>query len=330
MNRAPSLPDDPTPHHRLQFPHFLAARKVIDPVFLNSPQYDCEPLSAALGCNLILKIETANPIRCFKGRGASYLIQSMSADDRPVVGASAGNWGQALAYSCRTHGRRLILFASVNANPLKVDRMRALGADVRLVGDDFDAAKIEAESFAAENGFRMVADGLDPEASYGAGTMAMELLDNKTTFNAILIPCGNGAMLTGMGRWIKAASPSTKVIGVQSTGADAMEKSWRTRQIIIQQSVNTIADGIGVRVPIAEAVEDMKDTVDDVMLVADSDIARAMKLAFETSGHILEPSGAAGIAAILANPDAFRQKSIATVLCGGNATQDQIRRYMLA
>jgi threonine dehydratase len=330
MNHIPGLPYDPSPHHRLQLSHFLAAKKVIDPVFLQSPQYNCEPLSAALACMVTLKVETANPIRSFKGRGASYLIQSMAADDRPVVGASAGNWGQALAYACRTHNRKLILFASVNANPLKVDRMKTLGADVRLVGNDFDAAKLEGAAFAAKSGLRMVADGLDPEASYGAGTMAMELLDNNANYDAVLIPCGNGAMLTGMGRWIKAASPSTKVIGVQSTGADAMEKSWRTGEIIVHKSVNTIADGIGVRVPIAEAVEDMKDTVDDVMLVDDKDIARAMKLAFETSGHILEPSGAAGLAALLANPKAFQQKNIATVLCGGNATLDQIKRYMLA
>jgi threonine dehydratase len=330
MQRNHSLPKDPAPHHRLKLETFLEAQRLVDPVFLGSPQYNCEPLSAALDCNLTLKLETANPIRSFKGRGASYLVQSLANEEGPIVAASAGNWGQALAYACRTHQRQLILFASINANPLKIERMKALGADVRLTGDDFDAAKMEAEGFALNNRLRMVADGLDPEASYGAGTMAMELLQDATKYDAVLIPCGNGAMLTGMGRWIKAASPSTRVIGVQSTGADSMEKSWRSGEIIVHQSVNTIADGIGVRIPIPEAVTDMKETVDDVILVDDTDIAKAMKLAFETSGHILEPSGAAGIAAILAQTQAFAQKNIATVFCGGNATQDQIRRYMLA
>jgi threonine dehydratase len=293
-------------------------------VLLNAPQYDCEPLSAALGCALTLKVETLNPIRSFKGRGASYMIARLAASQAPVVSASAGNWGQALAYACRAKGRKLILFASPHANPLKIARMRALGADVRLDGDDFDAAKLAAERFAREQGLRMVADGLDAEASIGAATIARELIAEHTALDAVLIPLGNGAMLTGMGRWIKAASPHTMVIGVQAAGADAMEKSWRSGSMIVHKSVNTIADGIGVRVPIPEALQDMRGIVDDVLLVDDDSIKQAMKLVFQQAGVVTEPSGAAGVAALLANRERFAGKRIATVLCGGNATAEQI------
>ena len=323
------LPEDPSPTHRLALADFETALGKIAPEFLNSPQYNCEPLSDILGCVLTLKVETANPIRSFKGRGANYLVQSMRHDEHRIVSASAGNWGQALAYCCRQSNRELIMFASVNANPLKLERMRALGADVRLSGDDFDASKIAAASFAATGGFRMVADGLDPEASIGAGTIAIELLQNGAPYDAILVPTGNGAMLTGIGRWIKAASPQTKVIGVQSSGADAMEKSWRSGKIIVHDAVSTIADGIAVRVPIPEAVGDMHDTVDDVLLVDDHHILQAMKLVFEKAGLLVEPSGAAGVAAIVSRQQEFRNLRVATILCGGNMTADQINKWIL-
>jgi threonine dehydratase len=319
---------DPAPDHRLRLEDIATATAHIPGVFLNTPQYNCEPLSAALGCALTVKVETLNPIRSFKGRGASYLIAKLAASETPLVGASAGNWGQALAYACRATSRKLILFASPNANPLKIARMRALGADVRLDGDDFDAAKLAAERFAKEQGLRMVADGLDAEASIGAATIARELIAGHTALDAVLIPLGNGAMLTGMGRWIKAASPHTMVIGMQAAGADAMEKSWRSGSMIVHNSVNTIADGIGVRVPIPEALQDMRGIVDDVLLVDDDSITQAMKLVFQQAGIVTEPSGAAGVAAILAHRERFAGKRIATVLCGGNATADQISWMM--
>jgi threonine dehydratase len=195
------LPDDPMPGHRLKLAEIRRSRQIIDPVFLNSPQYDCEPLSNVLGCRLTIKLDFTNPIRSFKGRGASFLVRSLTVRDpndrQLLVGASAGNWGQAMAYACRQAGRPVILYASVNANPLKIERMCALGAEVRLHGVDFDASKKEAQAFAKEVGARMVGDGFDPEVSEGAGTIAIELLQQSAGYDAVLVPLGNGAMLNG-------------------------------------------------------------------------------------------------------------------------------------
>ncbi len=324
---------DPLPGHRIQLPEIVRAHSVIDPVFLNSPQFDCEPLSAALGCQITLKVETINPIRSFKGRGADFLISNLKAEAarkrQPTVGASAGNWGQALAYSCRAADLPLILYASVNANPLKVERMRALGAEVRLAGVDFDASKTAAKAFADASGLRMVADGLDVEASEGAGTMAMELLAHGAQYDAVLVPLGNGAMLTGIARWFKAVSPRTRIYGVCATGADAMEKSWRSGRILLPPSIKTIADGIGVRVPIPEAVEDMNGIVDDVLLVEDSAIIDAMRLLHRQAGLISEPSGAAGVAALISHRERFAGQHVATIVCGGNLTEEQVRQWLM-
>jgi threonine dehydratase len=319
-------------HHRLSLQAIEQAARVIDPVFLRSPQYECEPLSEALGCKLVLKNECANPIRSFKGRGASYLLHSLHArdpnDSRLIVGSSAGNWGQALAYACRAAGRSLVLYAAVNANPMKVARMRALGADVRLQGHDFDAAKQAAEAFAAREGFLWVADGQDKEASEGAGTIGMELLERGDRFDAVLVALGNGALLTGVARWVKSVASATCVVGVSAAGADAMERSWRHGTIVTPESVNTIADGIAVRVPIPVAVQDMRGIVDDVLLVQDSHMIEAMRLLYRHAGLLVEPSGAVGVAAIVADRQRFAGRRVATILCGSNMTQEQIDTYL--
>ena len=327
------LPRDPLPRHRLSLANIAAAAGVIDPVFLNSPQYECEALSVEVGCQLTLKVETANPIRSFKGRGAEFLIASRLASGalqgRQIIAASAGNWGQAMAYACRKRQLPLTLYASVNANPLKVERMKALGATMVLQGDDFDAAKLAAQEFATATGGLMVADGLDAEAAEGAGTIAMELLTSGPCPDVLVVPLGNGALLTGVARWAKAVHPAIEISGVQATGADAMEKSWRHRKLVFPPSVATIADGIGVRVPIKEAVDDMQGLVDDVQLVEDQTIITAMRLLFQVAGLVVEPSGAAGLAAILSNPSHFKTRRAATIICGGNLTGEQINAWLM-
>ena len=328
-----SAPSDGTPGHRIGLNAILDAREVIDPVFLDTPCYASEPLSSAVDCRLSLKVETLNPIRSFKGRGASLLVDGLKRQGLPsrratLVSASAGNWGQALAYACGQADLPLLLYAARNANPLKVARMRALGAEVRQVGEDFDAAKAAAERHARDAGLRMVADGLDVEASVGAATIAVELTA-RSAFDAVVVPLGNGALLTGIGRWMRAASPETEVIGVSAAGADAMAASWRTGGLIVRDSVDTIADGIAVRVPIPEAVRDMTDTVDDVLLVPDDAIAAAMRLLFVKEGILVEPAGAAGIAALLTFGSRFQGRRVATVLCGSNLTEEQIGRWLL-
>ncbi len=325
---APPL-HDPLPTHRLKLSAIAGASGLIDPVFLNTPAYECEPLSEALGCRLTLKVETTNPIRCFKGRGASLLIERRWASGalagKVMVGASAGNWGQALAFACRARGVPLIMYASIYANPLKIARIKAMGAEVRLHGADFDAAKTEAGAFAASqpSSHVMLADGLDPEASEGAGTIAFELLSRGRRSEIILVPLGNGAMLTGIARWVKAVDPSIRVIGVQARGADAMEKSWRGGTLVFPPSVDTIADGIGVRVPIAEAVEDMRGIVDDVVLVDDRSIIEAMRLLHREAGLLSEPSGASGLAPLIEQPALYKGAQVAAVICGANITREQ-------
>jgi len=305
------------------------ASETIDPVFRDSPQYACEPLSDRLGVATILKVECANPIRSFKGRGTDFLLQRLGRQAAGFVCASAGNFGQGMAYAARKRGDRLTVFAAVAANPLKVDRMRALGADVVLEGADFDAAKVAAKARAERTGAVYVEDGLLPEIAEGAGTIAVELGRMDGPLDAIFVPLGNGSLINGIGTWTKRFSAATRVIGVCAAGAPAMELSWRAGQPTTTDATHTIADGISVRVPIAEALAVMRSAVDEVMLVSDEEIVAAMRALFTDAGLVVEAAGAAGVAAIAKRAGEFAGRRVATPICGGNLTPEQIKRWLL-
>jgi threonine dehydratase len=317
------------PHEapRITLPNIERAASVIDPVFLHTPQFICEPLGTALGVRIALKVETLNPIRSFKGRGADLLV-SRAATDVPLVTASAGNFGQAMAYTCRKRGVELTVFASVNANAFKIERMRDLGARVVLHGQDFDEAKGEARRFAGQCGARLVEDGRDVETAEGAGTIGLEWLALDERLDALLVPLGNGALFNGIARVMKARSPETRMIAVQAAKAPAMVESWRAGRAIECESSGTIADGVAVRVPIDEALRDMDGMVDEAMLVSERAILEAMPLVHRHVGVVTEPAGVLGIAALIENPEAFRDRVAGTILCGGNLTAGQLKMWL--
>lgn len=299
----------------------------IDPVFLNTPQFDCETLGDELGVQFALKVEVLNPIRSFKGRGAELLV-AQASNLKPLICASAGNFGQAMAFACRKRGLPLTVFVATTANRLKVERIRRMGAEVIEWGEDFDAAKLAAREAASNRGCRFVEDGRDDETVEGAGTIAVEWLRSPSPPDVWLIPLGNGGLLNGIGRVVKAVRPSIRLIGVQAAGAPAMLDSWRTGRLVSHGRISTIADGIGVREPIPGAVEELHRVLDDGVLVDDEQILRAMRLIHHHVGLVIEPSGAVGVAAVLAHPDRFRGQRVGTILCGGNVTDEQRRDWL--
>jgi len=302
------------------------ATRAIPALFKGTPQYPCEPLSAALGADLTLKVETANPIRSFKGRGASWLVANLVGRE-PLMCASAGNFGQAMAWACRAAGVPLTVYASTNANPLKLDRMRAMEATVVLFGDDFDAAKAEAKRVAAERGVRFVEDSRDPEPTEGAGTLGLELAA-AGSFDAVVVPLGNGALLAGVATALRERQPGVRMVAVQATGAPAMTESLQTGRVVVHDSIDTIADGIGVRLPVPEALADLEGLVDEFLLVDDATILAAMRLLFAHAGLVAEPSGAVGVAALLAHRARFAGQRVATPVCGGNLTAEQAQAWL--
>ncbi|KQS67883.1 threonine dehydratase [Rhizobium sp. Leaf371] len=313
----------------LSHQNIIAARRIIDPVFLDSPVL----VSETAGLSLFAKDETDNPIRSFKGRGTGYFLaqdtgEGGTAGRDPLVTASAGNFGQGLAYHAARRGRSLVVFASVNANPLKIAAMRRLGAEVRLAGEDFDAAKDAARLYAQERALTFVEDGASAAIAEGAGTIAAELTEAVAAIDAVYVPLGNGALAAGMGCWLKARSPQTRIVAVAAKGAPCMALSFREGRPISSPEGNTIADGIAVRIPVPSAVDWLQGTIDDVVLVDDAQIIEAMRFAHRTWGRRIEPAGAAGLAAILAEAESLAGQRLATPLCGGNLTAPQIAHWL--
>ncbi|TNM62923.1 threonine ammonia-lyase [Aliirhizobium smilacinae] len=300
----------------------LAASQNIDPVFTGSPLIEQQTANAELGLRLFAKVETLNPIRSFKGRGTDWWMQNEPSGDHPVVSASAGNFGQGLAYAGRARGRRVVIFSATTANPGKVEAMRRLGAEVRLEGDDFDAAKAAARAYANAHGCPFVEDGALRTIAEGAGTIALEITERLSRdaipLDAIIVPLGNGALLTGIGTWIKARAPGCKVIGVVAANAPAMKHSWETGQLVSTETADTSADGIAVRECVPYALDCMKTTIDEVWQVSEEAIGRARKFCLRHYGLVVEEAGASGLAGLIENGDSLKGKTVATILCGGN------------
>ncbi len=289
----------------------------IDPVFRDSPQYVSEALGEEVGFRPLLKVETLNPVRCFKGRGGSVLAAQAAPGD-VLACASAGNFGQGVAYGARAAGLRCVVYASGAAQPDKLARMRALGADVRLVAGDFDAAKDAAEAAAAEEGMRSIVDGREPEIALGAGTIARELTAWPEPIDAVVIPVGNGSLAWGMTTWLAAHAPETELIGVGPTGAPMMEHAWRTGSLESFGPTDTIADGLAARVPVAEAVHALRATLHRFVLVDDDRLRDAMALLADRCGVLTEPSGAAGLAGALVLRRELAGRTVAFPVTGSN------------
>jgi threonine dehydratase len=313
---------------RLDTARIRAARRVIDPVFLDTPLYRCEALEPGLGCAVSIKLETANPVRSFKGRGTE-VVASLLADNgsRAVVCASAGNLGQALAWSGRGRGLDVTVVASRFAPAAKLDRIRALDARLELVDGDFDMARERAAAVARYQGIRLVEDSLDIETCEGAATIGLELAA-VPSFDAVLIALGGGALATGVGHVVKALAPGVEVICIQPLGAPAMTYSWRQRRIVTTDSTSTIADGVAGRCPIPVVLDDLLLVADDAVLVQEMSIIAGMRMLLDHAGLVVEPSAALGIAAILEDRDRFAGRHVVTIVCGSNVDLDAYHRWV--
>ncbi|MER7574817.1 pyridoxal-phosphate dependent enzyme [Streptomyces sp. NPDC126514] len=317
------------PETRLDTARIRAARRVIDPQFLDTPLYRCEALQPVLGCAVSIKLETANPVRSFKARGTE-LVASLLAEHGPqaVVCASAGNLGQALAWSGRGRGLDVTVVASRRATAAKLDRIRALGARLELVDGDHETARERAAALARYDGIRLLEDSLDLETCEGAATIGLELADSIPSFDTVLVALGGGALATGIGHVLKALAPGVEVICVQPLGAPALTRSWHQRRVVTTDSADTIADGVAGRHPIPAVLDDLLLVADDAVLVRETSIIAGMRLLLAHAGLVVEPSAALGIAAVLEDRARFADRHVATVVCGSNVDMDSYHRWI--
>ena len=277
----------------------LAQREVIDPVFLGSPLLRHPALDEALGMSCTLKIETLNPIRSFKGRGTEAVVAALGSQaPNGVITTSTGNFGQGIAWAARRRDIAATIVCPYNANPMKVAAMRRLGAEVILADASEGDGKRLAPRLAAERGLTFIEDGRHIEIAAGNGTIAQEMTDAEVFPDVVVVQIGDGSLAEGVGGWFKARSPGTRVVGVVAGGAPSMLRSIEAGHPVEIEAV-TIADGMAIDLPIPAALELLPECVDEFVVVDDQQIAAAVRLLFDTCGVLAEPSGAAGIAALM-------------------------------
>src|SRR3954471_8109313 len=285
------------------------AAAAVDPAFTRSPQFVHDGLSERLGVPVVVKVETVNPIRSFKGRGTWVAVHGLAGEgrigpERSIVVASAGNFGQGVAYAARALGVPAVVFTSRHANPGKLARMRTLGAEVISVGEDFDTARAASDAYVADHPAELLVDGDDVRISTGAATMAVELTDAIALGHlpapaVISVPVGNGALINGIGAWLRATASGCRVVGIQAERAAAMTLSFHEGHPIDTDAAATYADGIASRVAIPRAVELMAGRVDEMRTVSEDALHEAQAVLTEELGITVEGAAAASWAGLL-------------------------------
>jgi threonine dehydratase len=300
------------------FADIRAAATALKGHIVRTPTVPAPALSAETGAEIWLKLETQQHTGSFKPRGAFIKIQSLTPAQRQagVIAMSAGNHAQGVAF----WAGRLGIPATIvmpKATPFsKVERTRALGARVELHGESLNEAAEHAETLARQGGLTFVHPYDDERVIAGQGTLALEMLEDAPDLDCLVIPIGGGGMAAGMAVAAKALKPGIEILGVQARLYPAMAESLGN--LPPTSGGDTLAEGIAVKSPgvITRAI--ISETVAEILLVEENDIERAVQRLAETQKIVAEGAGAAGVAAILAEPKRFRGRRVGTVVCGGN------------
>jgi threonine dehydratase len=300
----------------------LAARRVIASHLPRTPLVHAPALDRILDARVYVKCENVLPTGAFKVRGGINLVSRLSADERRrgVITASTGNHGQSIAYAARLFGVPAIVGAPDGANPLKVAAMRALGAEVVLRGRDFDESREWVERTAAAEGYRYIHSANEPLLIAGVGTVSLEVMEDLPDVDVIIVPVGAGSGACGHCITAKTLSSRVRVIGVQAEGAPPVYRTLTEGRMVESDRMETFAEGLATRVPFALPITILHRLLDEILVVSDEELRRAILLLGEAVRQTAEGAGAASTAAALrlGASGRLRDKTVVLVLSGGN------------
>ncbi len=295
-----------------------AAAQRLEGRVLRTPLVRAERLSALTGADLWLKLENLQYTGAFKQRGALNRLLLLSAAERArgVIAASAGNHAQGVAYNARALSIDATIVMPETTPDVKVRQTRDLGARVILSGMTFDDANAEAMRLRDERDLVFVHPFDDPDVIAGQGTLALEMIEDGPVFDALIAPIGGGGLIAGMALAARDASPQTRLLGVQAALFPSMANALDGGARPI--GGNTLAEGIAVKQAGALTSQIVRDAVDDIILIEERPLERALSLLMNEQKLLVEGAGAAGLAAVMADPERFRGRTLGLVLCGGN------------
>lgn len=298
------------------------AMTVVQNIAHHTPMMTSDGVSKRIpgGADLVFKAENFQRTGSFKIRGAAYRLSLLSPEERTrgVAAASAGNHAQGVALAAQRLGVSATVFMPEFASIAKIKATEGYGAQVILRGKNFDEAVACCHQFVAHTGAVYISAYDDDGIITGQGTLGLELLEDVPNLDTVLIPIGGGGLFAGVATALKESNPKIRVIGVQSEGADTAARSFAAGALTTRtEPVRTICDGIAIKSPSPRTFAYIQKYADDVVTVPDTAVSHAVLMLLERAKIVVEPSGAAGLAALLAGRTQAQGKTVA-ILCGGN------------
>lgn len=307
-----------------------AARDRISSLVHRTPLLASATLGRLTGTHLTLKAENFQRTGSFKARGAINAVLQLTPEQRArgIVTLSAGNHGQGLAYAAQIAGIRCVVFMPETAVPTKVAAIKGYGAEARFA-PSMETVFAEMEAFRLNQGLHFVHPFADPAIVAGQGTVGLEILEDDPELEAVVVCVGGGGLLAGVALAVKSQRPDVRVVGVEPEGAAAVRRSLEAGHAVTLDRIDTVADGLAApfAAPFTQAI--IERHVDDVVLVSDDEIVTSMRLILERCKLLVEPAGAAAVAALLAGKAglAAGTRTVAT-LSGGNIDREKLKRLL--
>ncbi|MBL0934286.1 MAG: hydroxyectoine utilization dehydratase EutB [Rhizobiaceae bacterium] len=305
---------------RMTLADILAARRRISGLAVRTPLVPSPHMSRVAGTDFLLKLETTQPIGAFKLRGALNALANIAADAPGVTCCSTGNHGRGVAYAARARGLRAVVCMSALVPQAKVDGIRALGAEVRIVGRSQDKAHEESLRLVRDEGLVEIPPFDDPLVIAGQGTIGLELLEDRPDLEAILVPLSGGGLAAGIALAAKAIKPAIRVIGITMDRGAAMAQSVRAGAPVEVEEVASLADSLGGGIGRDNklTLSICRDLLDDYVLVTEDEIYGAMQALYFEDGLVAEGASVVGLAAVMAGKVSTTRAPVATIITGRN------------
>jgi threonine dehydratase len=312
--------------------HIRAAREIVYSALNPTPLIEYPLLDREIGARVFLKHENHQVTGAFKVRGGVNFMSHFARErsHAGVITATRGNHGQSVALAAMVYSIPATIVVPFGNNPEKNEAMRAYGARLIEHGRDFDDAREEAERLSKAENLRYIHSANEPHLINGVGTYAIEIVEALSLrgahADAIFVPIGLGSGVCGVITAFRALSPETRIYGVQAEGAPSVYLSWKEGHIVETRDARTIADGVATRIPATLTFDIIRNGVDEIVLVSDSEIISAIRLLWRTTHNLVEGAGAAATAAIVKLRERLEGQNIINVLTGANLDTDSVKK----
>lgn len=305
-------------------------REALPSSIVHTPTLLNEPISEQLGTRLYLKLENLQVTGSYKARAAFAILNELAPTQREVGAAisSSGNFATAFAFMGRLLNIRTTVVMMQKTSPFKVEAARRYGAEIVLCENRFEARWETLDRLQQERGTKSINTFESPAVIAGHGTIGLEILDELPEADAVLVPISSGGLLAGVATAIKSIEPRIKVIGVQPRGCDAMYRSVQERRLVSIERADTICDALVATKPGALPFEHVLRYVDDVVVVSDEEVTRAVRFLASAAKQVVEPSGAVGLAALLAGAVGLPDQRVVVLISGGNVAIPQYAKLL--